>query len=218
MSDQLEDRVSDLEDQIDFLKQNTENWREQVFNRKLDELRAERDDAQDERVGLRTELSAVKEELASVKAELEAAVGVEESDASNPQKRAKDVRQALIREARDRTDATGGVSHSMWWREIQQFFSRTGHGHITKPDCYKAMRWAAGEGENVPERFTPGDGFEMAQKANADGRDVKAVKVVLDDLPGEIVGETDASRNPTTSETGGSPQNNGVSANEASSD
>lgn len=218
MSDQLEDRVADLEDQIDYLKQNTENWREQVFKRKLDDLRAERDDAQEERAELQAELNVVKEELSSVKAELEAAVGVEDSDASNPQKRAKDVRQALIREARDRTDATGGVSHSMWWREIQQFFSRTGHGHITKPDCYKAMRWAAGEGEDVPERFTPGDGFAITQKANSDGRDVKAVKVVLDELPGEVVGEEGASRNPTTGKTGGSPHNNAVPADEATSD
>lgn len=212
MSDEsLEDRVDELEEYIEHVHRGIfENWKTDVYRREMAEAEAERDDARKERVELQAAVDALESRVTELERTLESVVGLDDATNSNPTKRANDLRLALIRDAEDRSDEHEGRSQ-MWWQDVQRFFAQTGHGEVSKPDCYKAMRWAAGH-DHAPDAFQPGDGFGMTTKTNADGREVKAVRVDLAAVEaGEVASYRDSSpdtrsSSPTTGETPQHPE------------
>jgi hypothetical protein len=177
----IDDRIAELEDKLEYLNNDIENWREQVY-------RPRAQTADDERAGLEREcqeLRATVQTLGSrvdaLEATLDSVVGVDDATDSNPTKRANDLRLALVRDAKQRSDSHSGKAQ-LWWKEVRRFFAQTGHGDVSKPDCYKAMRWAAGDADDAPERMQPGRGFQLTQKQNENGQDVLAVAVDVDEI------------------------------------
>jgi len=202
--DQLEERLDELEEYVEFVQDDLDTWRADVYRPARKEAAANRDDARSERVELQAAVGALQSRVAELERTLDSVVGVEDATDSNPTKRANDLRLALVRDAENRSDQHAGHSQ-MWWREVQQFFAQTGHGEVSKPDCYKAMRWAAGT-DAAPEAMQPGEGFAMTSKTNGDGREVQAVSVAVDDLeraqlPSYAESDVEpASSSPTTGE------------------
>lgn len=191
MSDD-QDRLNELEAEIERVEDEFHSWRETAYRTHRESAAQDRDDARHERAELLDRIDALEDQLATVKSVLNTAVGVEDPNSSTPEKRAIDLRLALCRQARDRTDATGGRAHAMDYRDVQAFFARNGHGQVSKPDCYKAMRWAVGEADEVPMDDHPA--FSWSTKTSDEGNDVKAIRVDLDALPVET-----SSSSPTTS-------------------
>ncbi len=195
--DDLEARVAQLEQDLETLVSDRERYRSDVLTPRLEALEAARDDARQTRVELQAAVETLQARVADLERDLEALGGVTDASESTPTKRAVDLRQGLIQEARSREDATVVTMH---YRDVQSHLARIGHGEVSKPDCYKAMHWAAGEAgplEDVPAFYIECDG------ATLNGRSVKAIVVELDLLPSSGV-ETPGS-NPTTGETGRQP-------------
>ncbi|MDR9381572.1 MAG: hypothetical protein RI560_07865 [Natronomonas sp.] len=175
----LEARVEELEGNLRYLNDEMENWRASVYQPTKESAAAERDDARQERAELQAAVDALYQCVQDLERKLDSVVGVDDATDSNPTKRANDLRLALVRDAEQRSDDHAGHSQ-MWWQEVQQFFRQTGHGNVSKPDCYKAMRWAAGA-EKAPERMQPGNGFKMTTKTNPKGQEVQAVAVDVEE-------------------------------------
>lgn len=208
----LKDRFDELEAYVEHVHRGIfENWKDEVYRREMADAAAERDDARKDRVELQAAVDALESRVTELERTLQSVVGVEDATNSDPTKRANDLRLALMRDAEDRSDEHEGRAQ-MWWQDVQRFFAQTGHGEVSKPDCYKAMRWAAGD-EQAPEAFQPGDGFGMSTKTNEDGREVKAVRVDLSAAEeAETVSYRDTAPNtrsssPTTGETPQHPEN-----------
>lgn len=152
---QLKMRVSDLDDYAkEFLASRISSNEDEI-------------DALHDRID---ELEATVEHLDS---EMESFIGVSENQRSTPEKRAADLRQAMIRAARN-TSAEKGVK---WWKDnVAEHLAAVGHKDLHKPDYYDAMEDAA-----------EADGFEETTKTvTKDGRtwDAKAIRVTLSELPG----------------------------------
>lgn len=198
--DDLAERVAALEEDVEAIITDRETYRSEVLGPRLDELAAARDDAHDHRAELAATLEAVRERVRELEAELASLTGLADDETSTPKKRALDLRQGLIQEARATADATVAAMH---WEDVKRFFARNGHGDISKPDCYKAMRWAAGEDETIQD--SPAFWTEE-EKLRKNGRDVRAICVDTDALPNSTA-HKDGS-NPTT----GKNETEGVSA------
>lgn len=195
--DELAERVSQLEDNLETLVSDRERYRSDVLRPRLESLEADRDDARQTRVELQAAVETLQSRVAELERDLEALGGVADSSESTPTKRAVDLRQGLIQEARSRADATVVTMH---YKDVQRYLARIGHGEVSKPDCYKAMHWAAGDAgslEDSPAFVIESDG------ATLNGRSVKAILVDLDLLP-STAGYTPGS-SPTTGETGTQP-------------
>lgn len=198
MCDECEDlreRLDDLEGDLQNVIDERESYRKQVLNPRLDTLDVARDDAQTQRAELQANLETAWQRIESLEAELDSLVGLTDEETGGPQKRAVDLRKGLIREARE-VGGPDDTAATMHYKEVQRFFAQTGHGEVKKPDCYKAMRWAAGESDRVDD--SPAFWLED-DKRELNGRSVRAICVDVSDLP--TVGGLDASRNPTTGET-----------------
>jgi len=199
--DDLEDRVEALEEALESVRDSQSAYRDQIVKPRLDGLEDTRDDAREERAELKETVQTLEQEVAGLRAELRSIAGVGESEDTSPDKRVADLRQAMIRRAKARTDGGQGYT-SLWWQEVQNLFADLGHGEICKPDCYKAMREGA-----------KGTGFEMGSTHNSDGREVKAICLNVDELPA-----LDASRTPTTGEKVSTGQESAVEGVKGKSD
>lgn len=177
----MADRIAELEQKLEYLNADIDNWRTQVYQPRADSADAERAELQREAQELRATVDTLGQRVDALEATLDSVVGVDDATDSNPTKRANDLRLALVRDAEQRSDSHAGRAQ-MWWREVQQFFARTGHGDISKPDCYKAIKWAAGDPDDAPERMQPGRGFQLTSKQNPNGQDVMAVAVDIDEI------------------------------------
>ena len=196
----VEQRLDALEDDIKQIIEERETYRKKVLKPKLNDLHTASDDAQLERAEQQATLEAQAQRIEELEAQLDALVGLPDDKTGGPTKRAIDVRQGLIREARDLAgDKTVATMH---WKEVQRFLSRVGHGSVSKPDCYKAMDWAAGEDGDLPD--SPAFWLENG-KRRLSGRDVKAVCVDVSNLPSTQ--GVAPSRNPTTENIGGGEAN-----------
>jgi hypothetical protein len=175
-TDDLEARVSELEQNLQYLRDDFDNWRSQVYQPQHEKTVEKRDDAREQRVELQAAVDALSDRVAELERTLDSVVGVEDANASDPAKRANDLRLALVQEADSRDDDHAGRAQ-MWYKEVKRLFRRTGHGDVSDPDCFKAMRWAAGD-EEAPESFRQNAaGFKMTSKTNPNGQEVKAVAV-----------------------------------------
>lgn len=190
----LRERIGSLEADIQAVIEDREFYRKEVLKPRLDDLDAARDDAQTERAELQATLETAWQRIETLETELDTLVGLADDETGGPRKRALDLRQGLIREAREvgGSDSTGA---SMHYKEVQRFFAQTGHGEVSKPDCYKAMRWAAGETEHLES--SPAFWLEE-EKRRLNDRDVRAICVDVSDLP--TSGGLEASSSPTTGE------------------
>lgn len=189
------------------LREEFEEFREylmaEYLGSKFNEIVARLDDLELTQSRHDDELAALRDRIDTLEQQLDLQVGVEDATASTPEKRARDLRKTMIREARDRQDQFNGRL-ALWWQQVQGRLSTLGHGQTSKPDCYKAMHWAAGEQYDGRCPLKDIDGFEMAKTTNADGRNVTAIRVKLDALPPEV-----ASRSPTTRKTQSTGVNKG---------
>jgi outer membrane murein-binding lipoprotein Lpp len=183
MIEEIADRVEELEQKIEYISTDWSSWREQVYKPRADEAAEERAEIAEEVATLRATVETLTQRVDALESTLDTVVGVDQAADSNPRKRATDLRLALIRDAEQRSDSHTGRAQ-MWWRDVQRFFAQTGHGDVSKPDCYKAMRWAAGEPEHAPNSMQPGEGFKLTTKQNDNGQDVMAVAVDVDEIPG----------------------------------
>ena len=138
-------------------------------------------DRRDERIDdLERRTKRLEESLIEVQEGLEAMVGLTESERSTPEKRAFDLYATLVRRAESR-NAKGFV---MWWQEAYDALCDIGHDDLqgktnaqAKPLVHTAMDDAAELYDAVDITVKP------AITADGSKRDVKAVRVKLDELP-----------------------------------
>lgn len=201
----MAERIAELEEKLEYINADQDNWRQQVYQPQAQTAAEERAEIAAECQELRATVETLSQRTDALEATLETVVGVDDASDSSPGKRATDLRLALVRDAEQRSDSHAGRAQ-MWWREVQQFFARTGHGDISKPDCYKAMKWAAGDPDDAPESLRPGRGFQLTDKQNPNGHDVMAVAVDISEIAeAELPSYADSgveapSSSPTTSE------------------
>lgn len=157
----LANRVKRLEHRIDhLLKPEQDEQAEQ-----LDEIRRENE-------ALRDRVAELEAATDTLRDRLEATVGVADASESTPQRRARDLREALVRVARN-TDAAGVT---WWWQEVRDHLAQQGHEGFSKPTYYTAMDDAADK-----------DGFVLADKrVPSHDQPVKAIRVKFDELPPAI--------------------------------
>jgi len=183
-----DDRVEELEEDIQFVDEKVNSRIDQTVMPRLDALESQSDDARDERAELFQLVESLQETVAELDQRLQDMAGLAEGQASNPDKRLSDLRQAMVRraKARDDNDADEYAKVALWWKEVQNLFADLGHGEISKPDCYKAIS----DLEDYP-------GFSTGKKTNDNGNRVKAIRLDLAELRAHAAG-----RNPTTPEAG----------------
>lgn len=117
-------------------------------------------------------LAEHEDRIAELERQLESVAGLSDGEQSSPEKRAVDLAMALIRRAQSRADSD---RHAMWWREVQDALADLGHGPpVHKPWCFDAM-----------EDVARAEGFGEVTITNPDGREVRAVRVRLSELPSE---------------------------------
>lgn len=116
-------------------------------------------------------IADLEAEVASMKETIQTLAGPN-SNRSPPEKRADDLRMAMVRAAKE-----DDLKEVRWWKdEVKNALIAQNHTGLNKPDYYDAM-----------ERAAEHDGFGMSTKpVTKDGRtwEAKSVKVVLDDVPG----------------------------------
>jgi len=139
-----------------------------------------RDDRIDE---LEDRLDRLEEMVLETQENMEGITGLAKDENATPEKRAADIRTALIRRAQAR-DAKGA---KMWWREAWNTLLDLGHEDLSDKNRAKPLIY------NAMEKAADGDGFaETTTKTEcADGvrREVKAIRVDLEELPGAAAGK-----------------------------
>lgn len=192
-----EDRLDELEQQFEEFIEERESYRKKVIKPRLADLEAECDDASRKLAEQQVTIETLTQRVESLQGRLDSLVGLTDEETGGPEKRAVDLRQGLIREARD-TGGEDDTAATMHWKEVRNFLAQIGHGEVSKPDCYKAMAWAANEdGSPLPET----DAFWQEEgKRRLSGRDVRAICVDTSDLP--TSSGISPSRNPTTEKQG----------------
>lgn len=163
----LQDRVDELEERIEAVDETQRAVRESSIKPRLEDLKGRSDDAQDERAELQAEVEDLRATVAELTATVDALAGLADDQVTTPEKRVADLRQSLIRRARDR-DADEA---RMYWKEVQETFQTLGHGELEPPVCYTAMDDAAEQ-----------DGFSLTKTTSREGNRVKAVAVDLAEL------------------------------------
>ncbi len=134
-----------------------------------------RDDRIDE---LEDRMDRLEEIVLEVQDSVDGVAGLAKNEKATPEKRAADIRTALIRRAHAR-DMKGA---KMWWREAWNTLLDLGHDDLSNKDSAKPLVY------NAMERAVEGtDGFTMdtthAECADGVKREVKAIRVSLEDLP-----------------------------------
>jgi hypothetical protein len=190
--DELRARIDEVEEFTEFVDTKHERRVDDTVKPRLDDHDDQLDTAREERADLQAAVKQLQQQVTMLDERLEGIAGLADDQETNPQKRVADLREAMIRRAEAREDREDNPRVKMWWREVQDLFADYGHGEVSKPDCYKAMREAA---DSVP-------GFEESSKTNQNGNDVKAIRLNLTVLRGSEPG-----RSPTT--------DNGVSDRDA---
>jgi len=175
------ERVKELEESLDDMVAM------QTFDSVVQGLRRRIDGNSEDIDDLTTDVSEYSERIANLEQEVAATKGIDEKQRALPQRRASDLRRALVRRATSKSenDRTAGRA-SMYYKEVQDLFADLGYGQVHRAECMKAMRDA-----------THGDGFSMGTKHSRHGNEVKAVLADTEDLPPGI-----ACRDPTTREWG----------------
>jgi len=140
--------------------------------------------SRDERIGeLEERMDRLEEIVFEVQDSVDGVAGLAKDEKATPEKRAADIQTALIRRAHAR-DMQGA---KMWWREAWNTLLDLGHDDLEDEDSAKPLVY------NAMKRATKADGFkETANKPEcADGvkREVKAIRVDLEDLPTSAAGK-----------------------------
>lgn len=126
-----------------------------------------------ERIGeLENENEELRAQLHDLRGQLDTLAGLADDQRSTPEKRTADIRTALIRRAKARSD--GEDRAAMHYQDIMNALADLGHENIHKPQAFRVMEDAA-----EAEGFTLGE-------TDKDGNMVKAVKVDLDALPAHV--------------------------------
>lgn len=181
-ADDGEYSLEDLAARIDDVEAMQDTIRETAIKPRLENLRDRADEAEAERDELAARVDDLEQQLDALRSDMEAIAGVPDEAASTPDKRARDLRQTLIRHAR-----AGDGTAKMYYKEVQDTFKTQGHGSIDRDACYKAMRDCYDE-----------PGFEQTTKVSpVSGQTVEAVTVDVEALHPE-----DACRDSTTSSGG----------------
>jgi len=166
--DRDDERLEDLEERMAVLEGFQENIVKQQMMSRLDDLEqavARIDELEQENQQLRAMVQDLKGQLETVS-------DLAEDQQTTPEKRAADVRSALIRRAKARAD--GENRAAMHYQDVMDALADLGHGSLHKPQAFDAMEDAA-----------EGEGFSMGTKAK-NGNQVKAVRVDLDALPAHV--------------------------------
>jgi len=155
----LKHRVEDLEIEFEAL----ENYTKQIVDAQLNE-QDERIAELENKVDELTELVHQRDqEVAELHGKLESIAGLSDDEQSTPEKRATDLRTALIRQAKSDGDAVREGTASKTWRGVTTTLEDFGHGTIHPPQAYSAMEDAA----DVPGfSHTTNDGGDQIIKVN----------------------------------------------------
>jgi hypothetical protein len=145
-----------------------EDFARSFLKDRLERLRSDHED-------LEARVAELEGELEDLQAWRENVTGVADDHESTPEKRVLDLREAMIRQARE-SDADGVT---WWWQQVEENLTSLGHAGFSKPTYYETMEAAAAA-----------DGFEATTKTVAVQRgnrtetmDVEAVRVNLPELP-----------------------------------
>lgn len=184
----VEERLAALEDGLDNLEQTHKVIRETTIKPRIEDLQDEVEEARQDRQAMRERLDEATETIASLRAELEAIAGLADDQSSNPEKRASDLRHILIRRAK----ASDSGVQRMYWEEIQTAFADLGHGEVSRPLCYDAIKDLAEQ-----------TGFAEDKKTSPHGNRVKAIRVDMDELHADAACKDVKTRN--TPEEGSKP-------------
>lgn len=173
MSDESDDT------EIDRLRRRVNKVEDYSKEFLLNQIQA-RDDRIDE---LEDRVDRLEELVLETQESLDGIAGLAKDKQATPEKRAADLRTALIRRAQAR-DAKGA---KMWWREAWNTLTDLGHDDLdnknsAKPLVYNAMEDAAEE-EGFAETTT------KTECADGVRREVKAIRVDLEELPGVAAGK-----------------------------
>jgi len=149
-----------------------EDFAKQFLRSRLEALRDDHDD-------LEARVDELETEVEQLRAWRENVTGVADDRDSTPQKRVVDLREAMIRAARQSNQ--DGVT--WWWRQVRENLTTLGHDGFSKTTYHDTMAAAA-----------EADGFAITEKTVAIDRgnrtakeDVKAVRVNLEKLPASDV-------------------------------
>jgi cell division septum initiation protein DivIVA len=197
--DNLLEGQTDLEDEIQSLRDEIETYREHNIKPRFASINDELETATSQRRDLEEQMASLQSQVNRLEGKVESLMGVSEPSATNPEKRCQDVRNALMRRAEARSDDGAGRA-AVSYQDVQDMLADAGHGEVKRPECYKAMKDAAGA-----------DGFTMTKKTSRHGNQVKAVSVNLADLAADS-----GCSNPTTRDTGSAATdtpNGGVQSN-----
>jgi chromosome segregation ATPase len=166
-----QEQIDDLHDRIDAVRDDGLAYREHV----VDPLKSKLDEALDRLDDLEAENQEFRERIEQLDHQIENLIGVDDPERSSHEKRVRDVRAAMIRraEARDssRSDQIEGTI-ALYYKEIQNLLADHGHGKIHDTQVRRIMD----DIENV-------DGFSFGQKQSDHGREVKALRLNLAELP-----------------------------------
>jgi hypothetical protein len=145
-----------------------EDFAKQFLRSRLDALRDDHDD-------LESRVDELEAEIEQLRAWRENVTGVADDRDSDPEKRVLDLREAMIRTARE-SDRDGVT---WWWQQVRDNLTTLGHEGFSRPTYHQSMKDAA-----------DAQGFSLTQKTVAIDRgnrtameDVTAVRVNLTKLP-----------------------------------
>ena len=149
-----------------------EDFAKQFLRNRLVALREDHDD-------LEARVDELEAEIEQLRAWRENVTGVADDRDSDPQKRVIDLREAMIRAARQSNQ--DGVT--WWWKQVRENLTTLGHDGFSKTTYYDTMQAAAdAEGFSITEKTVAVDrGNHTANE------DVTAVRVNLSKLPASDV-------------------------------
>ncbi|AEH39459.1 hypothetical protein [Halopiger xanaduensis] len=140
-------------------------------------------EARDDRIDdLENRVDRLENLVLEVQENIDGIAGLAKDENATPEKRASDIRTALIRRAQAR-DMQGA---KMWWRDAWNTLLDLGHEDLSDKNRAKPLIY------NAMEKAAEGEGFAMTTTKTecADGvkREVKAIRVDLEELPASAAG------------------------------
>lgn len=167
--------MSDETDRVDVLEQDMRAYREQFIKPQLTKLEDRLDEALDRLDDVEAENQRQGQRIEQLDHQVENLIGVDDPDLSTHDKRVRDVRAAMIRRAEAKAETRSEQIEgkvALYYKEIQDMLADHGHGQIHDTQIRRIMD----DIEHV-------DGFSFGQKQSAHGRDVKAIRLNLAELP-----------------------------------